>query len=465
VISKIRAAVAVLVMSVCLLAPAEAMSATRSATISGSIAGGRNYIVIVTTKNGGGVRRKLNATGSFRIVLPAAKAAGASLTIVRPSGRYLGPVVLRHRDRLAYTRLTGTSIALGQLRLRAGYATPGRMIPDAAVNLRSAVAADRTGKPVGAGLLGFVRRFKFKSSRLDPLPVPQGADTDTDGIPNNFDIDDDGDKVLDASDVSSGSGNSDPVKVFTNLRGGSLRDTVNVNALPAGTDITAAQDALLASSLNMVFLMNQANAGLTGLTAVNIDCGLLAYCARGTGTATTVQGNPPDPGAPADGSLWRDFDPDSDGYPNLPNASQRFNNGGTWFDLSTRPSTSRAKINAGDTFTFLGTASNGVNAFATSLPPYFVTTPAIHTIVDAASTHTIGYPITDSQPGVGGGGPNQPPPPSPNMALASDLVTISFWRPQRNSVAGAETGTFRDMGRLGYFFQAASATCTKDDIK
>jgi hypothetical protein len=210
--------------------------------------------------------------------------------------------------------------------------------------------------------------------------------------------------------------------------------------------------------------MNQGNAGLTGLSAVNIDCGLLPYCAKGTGTATTLAANPPDPTAPADHSLWREFDLDHDGYPNLPNASARFNNGGVWFDMSTRPGVGRAKINAGDTYTFLGTASNGVNSFATTLPPYFVTTPAIKSITDSASTHTIGYPIKAGDPGTGHD-PNAPDNRSGYMALSSDLVTVTFWRPQRNAVAGAETSGFRDMGGLGYFFSAGTNACTRDDIK
>jgi hypothetical protein len=472
---KIRVAVAVVALLTCLsFATTDAVSAKRFFRASGTISHGKNYIVIVTTKNGGGARQKLKKNGKFSIKLPASKAVGATLTIVKPNGRYFGPVVLRHSGRKAYTRLSGESVALGTLKLHAGYATTGSAIGKNAVS-SSAVAANRKGKPAGAGKLGLIKRPATHKSRTtrahahalaDPATAPQGADTDADGLPNNFDIDDDGDLLLDPSDPDSGSGNNDPVKVFTNLRVG-LRDTINVNALPADTDIVPLENTLIQNNLAMVFTMNEGNAGLSGLSAVNIDCGLLVYCAHGAGTATTVQSGPTgDPNGPADGSLWTSFDPDSDGYPNLPDASKRFNDGKTWFDLSTHPATKRSNVNAGDTFTFLGTASGGVSAFATALPPYFVTTPAIHTIVDTGSTHTVSYPVQSSDPGVGGStGTNEPPPPNPNMALTSDIVTVSLWRPQRNAVPGAESGSVIDMGKLGYFFTAGNATCTKDDIK
>src|SRR5207253_1050752 len=159
-----------------------------------------------------------------------------------------------------------------------GYVTPGGPIRPGAVNLKLTVAADLKGKPVGAGVLGLVRRRHLSSAttlEAGTMPIarpPVGADTDTDGIPNNFDIDDDGDKVIDTSDPDNGSGNNDPVKVFSSLRLG-LRDTFNVNALPAGTDISALEDTIIHVQLQMVFTMNAGNAGLTGLTAVNIDCG------------------------------------------------------------------------------------------------------------------------------------------------------------------------------------------------
>lgn len=448
-----------LVATTCAIAPA---AAAKKVSISGTIPRGKGYTVVATTATGGGVRQKLGASGKFRLQLTAAQAKGATLSLITPQGRFFGPVVLATARFKAYTRLTGRSVVLGKLKLGAGYAMPAAKLPKRAVS-GSWVAANAKGRPVGAGKLGFVKRAPGIKlvAKAGPQTSGNGADTDTDGIPNNFDVDDDGDQTLDASDADSGSGNNDPVKVFTNLKVG-LIDTVNVNAT-SGAALAEAQERLITDHLWMTFMFAGWAAKLSGVTGVNVDCGTLSYCAPKAGTATIVSSPNPRPNEPAPGSLWSAWDTDSDTLPNLVDTSDRFgpDQTGMW-QMGVNTKAPRAKVNAGDAFLFNAKSSAGVATFATTLPPYFVTTPAIKSIEHGAATHTVTYPVTAAEPGVGGGLPGGST--TPTLALTSDVVTFTVWRPQRQAIPGAETGAFRDLGQLSYLVMAGNATCTADDI-
>jgi hypothetical protein len=421
----------------------------RQVVVRGSLVKGKGYAVVLTTTNGGGTRKVLGKKGTFSFKLSATKARNASLTLIRPNGRYFGPIVLRHVKRQTFTHLSGaTSINLGKLKLKSGYVIPGARIPKVGVITKASGASSSTlkGKPVGAGKLGFVKRpsKKVKTKNADfsaPAPPPAGNDTDTDSIPNSFDIDDDGDLKLDSVDRDAGGPGKIPYSAFTNLVA-EINQSVNVNT---GSATAADIDTLIKNNLWMNFQLIGYMLGLHGVASVNVDCGLLVYCKAGHGTALVHASNPPIAGEPADGSLFTDFDSDSDGYPNLVDISSTLQDKRPGsFGLGTVPSVARSQIVPGDTYSYLVKSTEGATSYSTTLPPYFLTTPAIKSITDTGGTHTISYPVAAN----GEGTQSNP------IALTSDVVTITFWRPQRLTVPGAETGTYMDMGGLYYILFA-----------
>ena len=63
----------------------------------------------------------------------------------------------------------------------------------------------------------------------------------------------------------------------------------------------------------------------------------------------------------------------------------RFVNGGPMLEMGVNTNVPRAQVNAGDAFTFLAKGAPAPTTFTTTLPPYFVTTPAIH----SATTNSV----------------------------------------------------------------------------
>jgi hypothetical protein len=179
---------------VCLLAPAPAPAA-RLAPITGKL--DRAGLTVIALTADGAVSRA-RARPRFRIV-PSAETV--TLHIRDRTGTYLGPVVVAGRDG-SVTLGVRAGARLGRIDVRNGYARvsghPGR----SAVG-RSVTARARRGRPVGAGSLGWV------PGRARGRSAP-GTDPDRDGIPNRFDVDDDGDLVLDGRDRTAAGGTDVP---------------------------------------------------------------------------------------------------------------------------------------------------------------------------------------------------------------------------------------------------------------
>jgi hypothetical protein len=116
------------------------------------------------------------------------------LHLLGSTGRYIGPVVVAGRGSRATVEVrAGTK--LGTLRVLDGFARPGRRVPARRLGGGRRAKA-RAGVPIGVGVLGRVR------SRASG-PSGPGRDRDHDGIPGRFDVDDDGDLVLDVRERSA----------------------------------------------------------------------------------------------------------------------------------------------------------------------------------------------------------------------------------------------------------------------
>ena len=169
----------------CLLAlavPAPAVAQAQRPAIEGRLPASYTLVALA----GDGRTRTLeDAIGNFRIVPPART---VTLHVLGSTGRYLGPVVISGRgSRVVMGVRAGAR--LGTLRVSEDFARPSRRIP---ARRRGAGrrARARNGVPIGAGVLGRVRSRPAG-------PAGAGRDRDLDGIPGRFDVDDDGDLVLD----------------------------------------------------------------------------------------------------------------------------------------------------------------------------------------------------------------------------------------------------------------------------
>lgn len=420
-----------------LLLAAAAPAAARTITVTGKVRGARGYTVSASGTSGTGKSVKLGRTGSFSLKVSATQ---ASLSLIRPNGRYYGPVVL---TRVAHGRVRLTvkrTANLGDIRLARGYAVLSK--PVAPRLLGAAWAhADRHGKPTGAGRLGVrARGAKIRARAAQQPPPPAtldlGADPDRDGLTNAYDLDDDNDGILDVSDADSGNPNNFPGRVFTNLRA-ELPDTLNAD-LGAVTD--QGIDATLAKDVTAAFDASpwQVLAGRT-LTAVDVNCYAISWCAPGTGTALIPDGaygpQGPGPGQPATGTRFAAFDPDGNGLPNLwpdPRHIQQ-----PAFGAVVKPGTGRAGLDPSATIDFRYTTNQGPFEYATTVGPSFVTTPAITSL----GGQPISYPVGPADPGTGNGH---------EIQLASPVVTFTFYRPQRPAIPGAEAPGYYDMGHLRY---------------
>src|SRR3954454_20251797 len=138
--------------SLCLAVTAAALlpASASAATVSGTLAGGRGYTVIALAANGQSAKSPVGATGTFSLKLPA---KGSTLQLVKPSGEYFGPVVLRTDGKYGLVALSAKGGKVGRVTLKRGFAAANA--PKAVATTGGAVAVTKAGAPLGAGNLGF----------------------------------------------------------------------------------------------------------------------------------------------------------------------------------------------------------------------------------------------------------------------------------------------------------------------
>ena len=167
-----------------LLAAAPCADARRPA-IEGRVAGS-GYEVVALSPDGRS--RTAAARRDFRLVPPTRT---VTLHLRGRDGVYLGPVVVAGRGRRAVVRVRAGA-DVGTIEVRGSYARTREALSRRRRGRGRAVRADQ-GVPIGAGRLGLV------ASRARG-PVGPGHDRDADGLPGLWDVDDDGDLVLDTAE-------------------------------------------------------------------------------------------------------------------------------------------------------------------------------------------------------------------------------------------------------------------------
>jgi hypothetical protein len=251
-------------LALALATPAAAQS--RRPAIEGRLPA--SYTVVALAADGR-TRTVENVRGRFEIVPPART---VTLHLLGSTGRYLGPVVIAGRNSRVVVKVRAGA-KLGTIRVRDGYARPARRVP-ARRRGSGRRARARDGVPIGAGVLGRVR------SRAAG-PGGAGRDRDLDGIPGRFDVDDDGDLVLDVRErrVTTRGNAAAPAAGELDSAG-----TGGVTLLGLDETETALAIAILAAALALASLVWQAARTLRRRRAIEVEARLgLPVYAQGAG--------------------------------------------------------------------------------------------------------------------------------------------------------------------------------------
>lgn len=255
--------------------PAEAKVAkTYNFKVTGKIQGAAGKTVLLVADTGrvlgsqsiSGASQNLSITSSVK----STNLSGATLQLVTTSGGdYYGPIVLGWKSKTqVYTKFgTKTSgkgkIKVGTIKVSAATTAQGYGKVTKKLSLAKKTIVSATNyKPVGVGTYGKAAGgatatlrgiTNINSADLDiRLAVEEaekfdGGDADADGLPNAFDVNDDGDALLDAADSNSPAPNAGAncvagasFNIFTNFKSTATNFAGNINAYGSGSYGTSA---------------------------------------------------------------------------------------------------------------------------------------------------------------------------------------------------------------------------------
>jgi hypothetical protein len=473
--------------SACALFAASA-PADAAKTIKGKLSK-PGYTVIALTGDGRATSTRAEG-GDFRLRTAAGK---VTLHLRGPDGSYAGPITVRAKaNRPAgngkRARAKGERVIvgvragaeLGRVKVRRGYAKASKRLPDGSID-RKRTARAKNGAPIGAASFG---RVRSRPPPRSPRNAPPG-DPDLDGIPSIFDVDDDGDLILDQQDRRTSR------RATRRLRGGGedegeqpdpeifsvgarlelqLETTANVNPRSAADPQKPAfDDAQIEAalprygSLTMNLLPGQ---------FPELDCGGaiqdpprpegLVYCrphsAGGIGVIPPLTPGPPQPfpdccdnGAPGD--------PDGNGTltPTPPGAP----------GMMLLHRATADQIAPGDVLMQRVTRDGTEIGFLNTLQLIFATVPALASYSDGTGPHTaVSYPVAAGGPGTLTNAIPVRDDPSSADPDQDIEVELTYWRLQRKGEpAWGENGdAWIDLGRLDYQVQAGfgGGRCPQD---
>lgn len=433
---RIRPAIVLSTVTALLVAaPAEA----KQKPITGKLS--KPGMTVIALASSGKATSVVATRGAFKLVPPANK---VTLQLRAKDGTYAGPVVVGGKGATALLGLKAGA-KLGLIRVKNGYAKPARL-PSSRIINKSVRSQAKRGVPIGAGVFGRVTSSKKSAAG-------SGRDADLDGIPGAFDVDDNGNLVLDNFERTTGAAGlkgldvlpppvqpppgqpapgpapgqpgpgrpgpggdaAEGFRLFSNLKL-SMQQSLNANA---GSVTDAQIDAAMSSTATLAIQV-------AGGTEAQLDCGGLTYCSAG-GTGTTLEGNKAFPGCcDADGNGFGTIVPGSTG------------------DFQLHPGANAADIGSGDSFIEHVTSDGKETQIPGVLNYIFSTTPALKTWTTAAGSGSPAYPIAPNEIGTPGN-------PIPVAASGDAIATLTFWRPQRKAIEGSGEGSgWVDIGRLRY---------------
>jgi len=432
---------------VALVATAFAAAPATAATVSGTLKSGKGYTIVVVQSSGKAKKLKVaSMKGTFR--LTGLNLSGASLHLISSTGKYWGPVVLGGSGTKVYETIKGSgNLALGTVTRKTGYAVAvapkTRFQTGAAYSVKAA-----GGKPVGASKLGRVK-VGNGTSTLAGYNGP-GKDADLDGVPGAFDIDDNGNLILDNVDRTERAGKR---LALVRSFGPALRATCPTPDQPQPAGCTPPTPPLgdgTPPSASPEFKLFS-NFKLTGPTSINANIAAIAdldsLIATAVPTTVTLATEVIGGGRATLDCLGNTYCADhtvgSASYPLVNFAAATHT--GTFLDL-VAGSTGDAQISPGAAPAEIGSGNAFIEIVGSSSYPgtlnfVFNTAPALVSFNDGSGLQTVGYDAL----GVAAPGMSQADP----ITVAGTALTLTFWRPQREALS-TETGTWTDIGGLTY---------------
>lgn len=495
--SRLKSAltVGVVVAAIASAAPVQAAISAqgKTYTVTATMKGAKNLTVLMVSGSGRLLASAKVTKTSQNITLKAkgtASIGGTTLQLVSGSsstakGKYYGPVVLGNKSATAakssvvYTKLkqkAATGVKLGTVTVKKavgstqqGYATTSTKSSAADTSSGAAVKASK-GRPIGVGTYGktgttSVKSYGVSAFACSPVGTPTcdpqgnpigqpggqpvanttvdkddtlGGDKDDDGIPNAFDVNDDGDEVLDSADattpapkvaVDDGTKDCSAVdfRIFTNYKAtqGGYAGTINAYAPGAFKATKENIASTITKSMTMVF------SPITSVCGSNV-------------VTTELKGNGV-PYAPTDyvslsGGVCNTGDYQwaiGQGFI-CPGAGNKTAFGGYTFTGSDLPT-------GQDTFTMRVTTADAKSyEFTSSVGFVFVT----HPMFVEYSTDGTNFTKVDYNNSISGPDGARITEPTINVGQAQTLY-LKVLRPQRLAMDG-ESGEFYDLGGFKY---------------
>lgn len=428
------------------------VEAQNNVTVRGKLKGSNGYSVLLVQQSGGVHSTKITSSNGFFKInkIPRGGLIGASLHLVDPSGNYSGPVLLSKKGTQGAITLKGSpnrrSLELGNLTRKSGYARTKKNVKSVILD-PARITLSNTGAPTGAGRLGLAAEtsssvFNLTSSKevagVGILTVADpGGDQDSDGIVNAFDADDNGDGVPDYADPISATSTASE-NPFTTLYLG-MAQTKNVNVTGELSDEEI--DAIVGGEniFNLILFFDVSSGDLEGATQGYVVCdNSLPYCRPASaGGSSSIYSGVSESDPDVRNQTWSDYDPIGAGYPNLEPIRD-----GNVLAASIQPRVGASEFRPGDVLrvVFRNSDEEEIGTKVMTIPPYFITVPALASYDVGGGEVAVDY-TSDPIPGQSEG--------SPIVLPDGEELTVSFWRPQRQSV-GSESGAFKDIGHLNY---------------
>jgi len=421
-----------------------------AATVSGTLTGGRGLHVVVVQSNGTSKKATITSKkGTFKVV--GVKLAGASIQLVGKNGTYFGPVLLGGSGKKVYATIKGSgNLALGTFKRKSGYAAARAPVGRYFTTVAYTVAA-KNGKPIGAGKYGLVKVGNGKSTLKGYNG--QGRDADLDGIPGAFDIDDNGNLIIDNVDRTTRSGRS--LRQFSPaLRVSDICPTpdqpqpagcIPPSGAPSGgtTATAAATEFKLFSNFKLTDAtsINVSIPGITGIDAL-IDAAVPTTVTLATqvmgATSSTLD------------CLGNTYCAPHGAYPLVNSAAASYTGAflnlskGTTGDAQIMPGAARTDIGSGNAFLQM----DGATSYPGILNFVFNTAPALKSYNVGAGEQTLAYDAS----GVSASGMTPSTPITTTAGATS--ITVTFWRPQRTALSSeawfGSANPWTDIGGLAY---------------
>ncbi len=477
--------------------------AASGATVTGTVKGGKGMRVTAIGLDGTANSAKIKKNGKFSLKVPNSRAKNATLHLLTSTGDYAGPIVIARKKARGYVRITTKTTALGTISKKSGFALVSTAPGKNQYSTSGAVKVNaKSGKPVGAGLLGLVRTGSTAKSSMareaqgtggnggnggnagsgggfggqqgvnpnSPCGGAVGGDCDQDGVPNSMDVDDNGNLTIDFTDAVSVDTTA-KLLTYSDVRP-SIQDTLNYNTGATRDSINAflgSQDLKRPTGLTLAFYYDERT--LTGvepspaLDTVWVQCESSApWCAPGTSQATVAgMSEYPQilPSVPQFGSVnWSTYTGSVCGARSQPCQPQPANYPAFGFMKSSQQGgpqpqsiwTAFVKPNATDTLGQVNSDSVINLNYRTSptaapstkpigISPYMVTTPAITQVVANGTTQSLSYPYPADGPGTNDGN-------GFDLGTAGTLG-LTLIPPQRLGLPG-EAEQFYTLGGLFY---------------